>query len=412
MKKKINFLDKLNFEELLIIFFPISILLRSATLNIYIVICGLYFLFKLKQLNLINLLRDNKWIFFLFIFFGYSFFNSFNAEYFQKSLIGSISILKFLLFSFFIATINLKKENIYLIINIISVILMLVCIDTLIQFVFKKDIFGFEILQPGRLSGPFGDELIVGAYLTYLSVPIISYFFFKLKNFKKYEKIYATLFIIMIFFTVFISGERMNFIILLSCYSLIILNKFNFKKLIIFISSIAIIFSFVIYNNDNLRMKYESFYDDVVDFKHSGHGRILSSSFDIWKENKIFGVGLKNYREKCNSDKFDNFTKKPYLCSTHPHNLYFELLTENGLIGTLIFLCFIYFLLRRVILCYQNATYEIKPLIFGSCLVIFFYLWPLRSSGSFFSSFNGSLFWFNLGIIILLSNIKVKQIEK
>ena len=117
----------------------------------------------------------------------------------------------------------------------------------------------------------------------------------------------------------------MNFIILLSCYSLIIFKNFNFKKVIIFISSVAIIFSFVILNHDSLRLKYQSFYEDVVGFKHSSHGRILSSSFDIWKENKIFGVGLKNYRAKCDINKFDNFTKKKYLCSTHPHNLYFKL---------------------------------------------------------------------------------------
>ena len=93
-------------------------------------------------------------------------------------------------------------------------------------------------------------------------------------------------------------------------------------------------------------------------------------------------------------------------------NLYFELLTELGLIGTLVFLSFIFFILRQTKRNYQKSSKEIKSLIFGSCLVILFYLWPLRSSGSFLSTFNGSFFWFNLGIILLLSNIKVEKIEK
>ena len=69
-------------------------------------------------------------------------------------------------------------------------------------------------------------------------------------------------------------------------------------------------------------------------------------------------------------------------------------------------------MIKKLINSYQNSANEIKPLIFGSCLVVLFYLWPLRSSGSFFSTFNGSFFWFNLGIILLLSNIKVEKIEK
>ena len=147
MLKKLKFIKKLNFEEFLIVFFPISILLRSATLNVYMVLCGLLFLIKLKNINFIDLSKNNKWIFVLIIFFGYSLLNSFRAEYFEKSLLGSISILKFFLFSCFIATIDIRKKNIHLIVNIISVILVLVCIDTIIQFIFGKDFFDLKLFN-------------------------------------------------------------------------------------------------------------------------------------------------------------------------------------------------------------------------------------------------------------------------
>ena len=54
-------------------------------------------------------------------------------------------------------------------------------------------------------------------------------------------------------------------------------------------------------------------------------------------KNKYFGVGLKNFRYVCD-EKFDTFTQKKFLCSTHPHNLYLEILSETGLIGFVIFL--------------------------------------------------------------------------
>ena len=46
------------------------------------------------------------------------------------------------------------------------------------QFVFSKDIFGYEILDSGRrLSGPFGDEFIAGGYLQRFS--LFAFLFFQ-----------------------------------------------------------------------------------------------------------------------------------------------------------------------------------------------------------------------------------------
>ena len=64
----------------------------------------------------------------------------------------------------------------------------------------------------------------------------------------------------------------------------------------------------------------------------------FSSATQIWQKNKYFGVGLKNFRYVCDEKKFDKFTQKKFLCSTHPHNLYLEILSETGLIDLYFFL--------------------------------------------------------------------------
>ena len=46
---------------------------------------------------------------------------------------------------------------------------LFVSIDIFIQFIFGKDIFGYEIIGR-KLSGPFGDELIAGGYLQRFSL--------------------------------------------------------------------------------------------------------------------------------------------------------------------------------------------------------------------------------------------------
>ena len=46
---------------------------------------------------------------------------------------------------------------------------LFVSIDIIIQYIFGKDIFGFEVTWESgrgrRLSGPFGDEFIAGGYI-------------------------------------------------------------------------------------------------------------------------------------------------------------------------------------------------------------------------------------------------------
>ena len=321
MLKKLKFIKKLNFEEFLIVFFPISILLRSATLNVYMVLCGLLFLIKLKNINFIDLSKNNKWIFVLIIFFGYSLLNSFRAEYFEKSLLGSISILKFFLFSCFIATIDIRKKKYsfnskY---NFSNISFSLYRYYNSI-YIWKR-FFGFEIIQLGRLSGPFADELIVGTFLTYISIPITAYFYENIKYVKNRVKIYYISFILLIYFTVLISGERMNFIILSCCYFLIVIRKPNLK--VIFISFFSFLFfSILIVNlNYGLKIKFKSFYEDISNFGNSNHGRLLSSSYNIWEKNKIFGTGLKNYKKLCDTEKFDKYANKSF-CVQPIHIIY------------------------------------------------------------------------------------------
>ena len=50
----------------------------------------------------------------------------------------------------------------------------------------------------------------------------------------------------------------------------------------------------------------------------------------MYLDNKLFGVGTKMYRKLCQKEKY--YVNK-FSCTTHPHNFYFQLLAENGLIG-------------------------------------------------------------------------------
>ena len=155
----------------------------------------------------------------------------------------------------------------------------------------------------------------------------------------------------------------------------------------------------VIVFNKSTYIRVNQFYDEISLLKNQNHIRLFSSAVNIWKESPIIGVGLKNYRIRCNTNDYDDFIKKNQLCSTHPHNFYFEILVEGGLIGIIMFLVFFFFLIKKILLNYKKINPDLKPFYLGSALIIFSYIFPLKSSGSFFSTFTASFFWFNLGVI-------------
>ena len=70
---------------------------------------------------------------------------------------------------------------------------------------------------------------------------------------------------------------------------------------------------------------------DVASKSGSGHFYIYNTVINIWKENKIFGIGPKNFYERCvESDHHLN-----RLCVNHPHNYTLDILVSSGIIGIL-----------------------------------------------------------------------------
>jgi O-antigen ligase len=153
----------------------------------------------------------------------------------------------------------------------------------------------------------------------------------------------------------------------------------------------------------------------VGNFKYSNHGKLFSSAYIVWKENYLIGSGLKNYRLVCNNLNNENFidelTNTKIICSTHPHNVYFEVLAETGIIGLVIFLTFVIlsviFFLKNI----KTIKIELNPLYYSSLIIFISYIWPIKSAGSFFSTYSASYFWFYYGILLMcIKNSNSKKI--
>ena len=60
------------------------------------------------------------------------------------------------------------------------------------------------------------------------------------------------------------------------------------------------------------------------------HTHHYLSAYKMFLDNKLIGVGIKNFRHFCGDEKYEVSNLS---CSTHPHNTYIQVLAETIPIG-------------------------------------------------------------------------------
>ena len=142
-------------------------------------------------------------------------------------------------------------------------------------------------------------------------------------------------------------------------------------------------------------MSNEKNFQSII--KNTTYGAHYYTGIKIFKDNPLIGSGLKTFRIECHKEKYIDETLKFEGCSTHPHQIYIEFLSEIGLLGTLLIILFIFYTLVR-----NFKIYLLKknPIHLASILFIISIFIPLIPSGSFFTSFGATIFWINYGVMI------------
>ena len=225
------------------------------------------------------------------------------------------------------------------------------------QYFSGENIFGWKSYE--RVSSFFGEEKILGSYLSRLW-PI----FFGLSIFilKKKSKLFFLFILIFILSEslIFLSGDRSAFFnINLSAIFVILFSKKLLKlRLTTLLSSIFLltIISFInptakerVFDQTLKQMNLSKIdkTDDIEIYIFSKeHTHHYITAYRMYLDNKIFGVGVKNFRKFC---KIDKYRHSQLSCASHPHNTYIQILSETGIFGfiflilALFYFCLLYY---------------------------------------------------------------------
>tara|TARA_E500000331_G_scaffold43055_1_gene35596 strand:+ start:231 stop:1643 length:1413 start_codon:yes stop_codon:yes gene_type:complete len=373
----------------------------------------------------------------------------------HDSLVKSLIYLRYLIF-IIVVSLVIKRNDINLKHFLFS---CLVCagflsLDVIFQSINGRDIFGL-VAPKTHNSGFFGSELIAGTYIQRFF--LLGVFLIPLVISKgKLINFLFILFLVTGFTAIILSGNRMPAVIFCAFVFLafIFFRKIRYNFLITLLI-LPFVYLLIIKNNKDISLSHFSFWENLndmapsisnllkekypeleegitmteelkkkypelgedINFRHafkrgileyqkkfgkkyemtsygSGHVTIFVTAIDTWLDSPLLGSGIKSFRIKCK----DKLKLPNRVCESHPHNYYLGILNSAGAIGLILILIAIFFIFKKLIEIYRLEKNNIDYIGYAVLLSLFIEMFPLRSSGGFFSTQSSTYVFLLLGI--------------
>ena len=441
--KKINQDNLINF---LISLIPLTIIVGNSAINLNIILICLLGL-NIYRLKIFKL-EKKIYQYLIYAFFFYLILITLvknlpeltTNDLYKDHIIKSFFFLRFLIL-FLVINKLIEKNNLNINLFFISCSFFsfILCVDILVQVILGTDLIGNPITK-FRPSGFFGSEHIAGGYIQKFSlffISLITLFFLNLKNYK--INFFVTISFLFFLVIIILTANRMSALIYLLSGGLFLFTEKKIKS-IFFLFILFFILIFLSFKLDSpkygrvegsvdpyhyrLNIQIKEFYLNSIDLaskapelfyfnslsneeikKMSSTGYLITfnSGAQVWKKNKIFGGGLKSFRLNC---RYGN----NQTCNTHPHNYVLEILVDTGVVGlALIYLIVVFSILDFIKFNNRNLSLISRITILPFFLIIFFEFFPIRSTGSFFTTANATVIFFMLAALINISKLNLSK---
>ncbi len=401
-----------NFKYLLPISLPLLLIFYRGVADFTVLLIGLIFLYRSYKSNNWQWVKQQWFIFSLIFWLYLLLINTPLSINSSESALYSLAFIRWPLFAMAISMwlLNNNISQKYFLISL-AVTLFFITLDVWWQYFFHYDFFGNPkySFNPERLTGPFRDNPMPGIFLArYLF--LILYLGFFLKYLSSPLKNITFIFLILAIgaSTIFITGERMAFLVIISGVLIIsaglILHFKNFKKYItlglVFIIGFITVFSFLF--PDTFYRTITSLIYKLQHFSDSDYMLVFNSAYAVWLESPFFGVGIHQYREACIALGF--WGTGGGVCF-HPHNISLELLSETGITGFILYYSIIISVAFSIV---RNFLHQKNwLLLFLSLTLLFVSFFPLIGGMSLFNNWIGAIIWLFVGWTLAVSNKKL-----
>ena len=360
---------KFKIESAMIVSLPVCMIISRFMLEFFLLIISISFLLKITKEK--NYIFFKNYFTFLFLCFYFLLILSF---LFSEEKLNILSILLYFRFGLYVMALYyfFDKENNtikFFLYSMVAIILLLF-IDSLVQYFFGQNLIGLKNIEIHRISSFFGNEQVLGSYVVRLFP-----FLLLLKNMiNENSKTINFLTIVAILVApiiIFLSGERVALILffLMLCYYLVFFarsKKFKFiyfYTLAIIVGTGIFLYSSSTYYDRYITQTYQSIFSKSYSqnkwflpekyqnsnfyFLSAQHQNFIYTGMNILQKNKLLGAGPKSYRYVCNNK---DYQLNVLSCNTHPHNYYLQVLIETGLLGFMfLFLIYLYIIYRSLI---------------------------------------------------------------
>ena len=416
----IDSLIKSNFFSIFVSLVIPSLITGPFLPNLILSLSSIFFLFFVIKKKL-WILFYNNFYFLFFIFCIICIISSLFSENVFFSLKSSLFYFRIGIFATLIAYLISNNKNFikffYLSILISFSILI---IDGYYQYFNIYNLFGKMVdgWEGARLSSLFGDELILGSYLSRLLPIFLALYFIKNNDIKKNNLSFIFI-IILVCILIFLSGERASFVY---CFlTLFILSAFNFfNRKFFFLGLLFAIIGILLFSYSNEKLRYRMFKSVLendlkiitknnnfnlpknVTIFSDGHDALIRTAYNMFKHNPLLGVGPNLFRKRCDNEKYTHDRTK-HFCDTHPHNFYIQIAAETGIFGMAMLLFFFVNVCLKLLNFFIN--FHLKKRVgneYDICALIslFIVLFPFITTGNFFNSWIATIYSISLGFYI------------
>ena len=281
----------------------------------------------------------------------------------------------------------------------LAITIVFIITDTTWQYIYGVDFFGFPPHSAERLTGPFRAPIPGTMLLRVLFLLLcLSWLYPWLKR-ETPQLVFIMSILLLGLLTIFISGERMAFLLMLLGSGLIFIGLIKASHAIRFqllammaILSLSLVSMIGLLPDMATRTIYSTF-DKLAHFAESDYGHVFYAAYQVWLTAPWLGVGFDAYQFAC--DKQQLLTT----CS-HPHNLYLLILSETGVIGLLLFILFVIHLFKTCLTKLWQQQQWLLVSITAAILTISF--WPLYGGVNILSNWFAAIVWLSIGFSLTI----------